>query len=87
MVIHAIQFGQKVPSLKSMERTEKRNKAKITGKDDAVQVRVKVRALRPRGKKSRKRMPNYVNSIPSSVPPTTAPKKVNKKNTIKVLSP
>lgn len=90
MVIHAIQFGQKVPSVKSMERTEKRNKAKTaktTGKDDVVQLRVRVRALRPRGKKSRKRMPNYVNTIPSSVHATTAPLKVNKKNTFKVHSP
>ena len=87
ILIHALQFGTKVPLLKSMERTEKRNKAKIVGKDAVVQVRVKVRALRPRGKNTRKRMPHYVNTLPSRMHATTAPKKSHKKNTFKVRSP
>ena len=87
MVIHAIQFGQKVPSVKSMKRTEKRNKAKITGKDPVVKAKVKVRALRQRGKKSHKRMPNYVNTLPTRMQPPIVPNKANKNKAFKVHSP
>lgn len=88
MLIHAIQFRIKIPSLKSMERTEKRNKAKfdgkLSGKDKIVPVKVRVRAARKRHLNTRKRRPNYVNHFPSHVPVTTP--KFRSKKTFRVRS-
>ena len=82
LLVHAAQFQLPAPSKASMERTEKRNKAKAAkeAKTDVV--------VRPRRMAKRKIKGSLKRRAPSSLPPPPSKtRSVKSLNTFKVRSP
>ena len=83
LLVHAAQFQLPVPSRASMERTEKRNKAKAA-KEAMTDVVVRPRRMAKRKIKGslKRRAP-----APLPPPPSSKPRSVKSLNTFKVRSP
>jgi len=83
LLVHAAQFQLPVPSRASMERTERRNKAKAAkeAKTDVV--------ARPRRMAKRKIKGSLKRRAPAPLapPPSSKPRSVKSLNTFKVRSP